>query len=295
MEVRELKEVMKKVHIKSEMEEEIMKNVMDAENEREQGGKHMCRRRMTGWQGKIAVAAIAVMIVGVGGVAVHAVVGDLAKKRMESMPEETKETLLDDIDAAEVDADTYSREMTDRERERKKELTIAYNKGQFPEGELKKVEDSSQIDKDTLCYVPSSGYMHLPDRELTDEEILQIIEYYEKMDFVLQERYEEENEDVVKKQKKLKEKVEAEGGISEKEAIKKAEKYLDEVFGKTSDGIAVRSNIWTAEEGEEWGVEVPDGKPVYAVTYYIRGVENYYIYISSTDGALLGTDYSGED
>lgn len=63
MEEKKLKEVMKKVQIKKEMEEEIVKNVMNFKNENEQAGKNV-RRRMKGWQGKAAAAAIALAVLG---------------------------------------------------------------------------------------------------------------------------------------------------------------------------------------------------------------------------------------
>lgn len=296
MEERELKEVMEKVHIKREMEEEIMKKIVNTQNEKQQAGKHINNRgKMVGWQSKAAAAAIALMVAGVGGVTVHAIVGNLVKERMESMPEKEVESILNQVDTSDAGADTYSRELTAKEKERREELSIAYYKGQFPQEELKKVQDESQIDKDVLCFVPATSYMYLPDRELTDEEILQIIDYYEKRDYSLEERYKETHPEKEQEQKKLKEQVKAEGGISEEEAIAKAKEYLDKEYGEDGDGMEVDHYLISAKEAEGWSIEVPDGKPVYRVTYSIRGIKHYYFAISSTDGTLLLSDCSTAD
>lgn len=295
MEVRELRKAVEKVQIKSEMEEEILKNVINMENEH--SNKNMNKRRKTtGWQGKAVAVVIALAVAGAGGFTVHAVVENLAQQRLESMSKEEVETLAEDNRIRQAEAGTYSRELTDKEMERERELSIAYQKGQFPESELNKVQDKSEIDKDALCYVLPTGYMYLPDRELTDEEILQMIDYYEKMNYAIEEQYKEkypeEEQEWEDEQRQLKEQIEAEGGISEEEAVAKAQEWLKKLYGEDGEGMKMGCCIWSVQMAEEVGWEAPDGKPFYDVDYAIEGVEYFDFKISSVDGTLICSEYS---
>lgn len=289
MEEKKLKEVMDKVHIKKEMEEEILKNVMNFKKENEQAGKNI-RGRKTGWQRKAAAAAIALAVVGVGGITTCAFVQNPIKARMESMAEEEKNALLKEIDKCTADATTSSRDFTKNELARQRELTMAYNKGRFPKKTIKRVESEEQVNKDTLCCNPSIGYVYFPDRELTDEEFLQIIDYNHKVDYVLRERAEKEYPEYTNKEEReaAKKQIKEEGGISEEEAITKAEQYLKTEYGLDSDGMELDCVASLPEEAAIF----TDEKPVYRVSYSIQHVESYYFVISSKDGTLLASDSS---
>ena len=273
--------------MKKKMEEDIMKDVMDVDKDKVQADKHV--RRKSGWKRNAVAAAIAIAVVGAGGFTVHAVVENLAKQRLESMPKEEKADLVDEIDTANVDASTYSRELTQEEEERKKELTIAYQKdGRFPEGELKRVEDESKVDKDTLCFVPETSYFYLPDRDLTDEELLQIIDYSKKVNYALQERYQEKYPEEAaaqeEKEKEARQKLEAEGAISEDEAVAKAQEWLEKLCGTTGEGMELNYYIDTDIFGTE-------ESPVHQVNWIIDGEEYCYFYID-IDGTLLSFEHS---
>lgn len=276
------------------MEEEIMKNVMNFKNENEQAGKNVRRRSMKGWQGKAAAAAIALAVLG-GGVTTYAIVENSVKARMESMAEEEKEALLKEIDESQADATTYSRDYTKNELVRQRELTMAYNKGRFPKKTIKRVKSEEQVDKDTLCCNPTTGYLYFPDRELSDEEFLQIIDYNEKVDYALQKRIEKESpESVIKEEDEaVKKQIKEEGGIREEEAIAKAEQYLKEEYGLDSEGMKLDCSAWLHEDAVLFTDEkLLDGSSVYQVIYSIQGVEHYYFIISSKDGSLLSSDVS---
>lgn len=195
------------------------------------------------------------------------------------MSEEEKEALLKEIDKSTAEANTYSREFTKSELARRRELTMAYNKGQFPKKTIKRVESEEQVDKDTLCCIPATQYFYFPDRELTDEEILQIIDYDHKVAYVVMERTYKENPELKEEEKTLKKQIKKEGGISEEEAIAKAKNYLKTEFGKDSDGMELKSYIKSDTDGEL----------VYLVVYSIQSVEYYYFTINSKDGTLLAS------
>lgn len=77
----------------------------------------------------------------------------------------------------------------------------------------------------TLCYIRSTGEYYLPDRELTDEELLEIIDCNFRIAFDTNRKTaaEYEAEDRAEREM-LEEKVKAAGGISEEEAVEIAKK-----------------------------------------------------------------------
>lgn len=289
MEERQLKEVVGKLHIKKEMEEEILKNVKKAELEQENGKKPGSKKR---WQTIAAAAAGVVVIAGLGGASVHAVVNSLVRDRMDSVPQETLEEMAEQLDSAHTVASGYSREFTESEKERQRELTKAYQNGTFPEAELVRVKNRSQIDEDTFCYISGEDCYNIPERELTDEEILQYIDFIQKMDYALQKRYEEEYSDEVQAKREAEQALVTEnaekGGISEEEAIAKAEEWLNVLYGESPDGMEMNSYI---EPENKYFADAPEENLVYRVLYRIRGYDSYGLYISG-NGDLLGADYS---
>lgn len=285
MDEQRLKEVMNRVHIKSEMEEEILKNLM---NETEGQATKKKANKNAGWQKKVAAAAIAVVCAGTVGFSANAIRNNMVKARMEAVPKLEMEEILNDIDSAQAEADTYSRELTSEEMSRETALRSEYLNGRFPEKELIKVrEESDIVDKDTLCFAVKTSYFNIPDRELTDEEILQIIDFGEKREYALRQRYEEMYADEIQEreaaEQAAKEELEAKGGITEEEAVIKAQEWLMKMFGKTPDGVECNHYLMMDEEGNA------GEHPVYMV-YYGLIHESYYFTISAEDGSLAGVD-----
>lgn len=270
---------LKAVYDKKKMEEYRMKN---AENDMEQEMKRAGKK--FGWQKKAVAAAIALTVVGAGGFTARAIVNNMVKERMESMSKEEKKALVDEADLIQVNASTYSRELTKEEKKRRKALMIAYQKeGRFPEGELKKIENESEVDKDMLCFLPETLYFYLPERDLTDEELLQIIDYFEKTNYALKEHYEEEYPEEVAAQKSAeedaKQKAEAKGGISEEEAVAKAQEWMKKLYGKTGEDMEWSYSIDIDGVGTE-------ESPCYGVTYSISGVESRSFSFDVADGTI---------
>lgn len=290
MDEMRLKQVMERVHIKTEMEEEILKNLQNNQLNEEPVRQKRGRKTM-GWQKRVAVAAIALVVVGTVGVSAGAVMNSFVKQRMEEIPEEEIQNIVEEIDAAQVDADTYSRELTAEERERMTALHSEYLSGKFPESELTVVEDQSRIDKEILCYASDTAYFNIPERDLTDEELLQMIDFNEKREYALQKRYEEEYADEIAEQKAAeqaeKQTVEEEGGITEEEAVIKATGLLENMFGKTADGMELNHYMNTTEEAAELG----QAGPTYVVCYSVMG-DYYYFTISANNGNPLEITHS---
>lgn len=282
---------LKAVYNKKKMEEDNMKNAVNTDNDTMQADKHV--RRKYGWQKKAVAAAVALAVVGAGGFTVRAVVNNMVKERMESMQKEEKKELVSEVDSSHVNASTYSRELTKEEKERQRELTIAYHKeGRFPEGELKRIENESEVDKDTLCFLPETLYFYLPERELTDEELLQMIDYFKKLNYALRERYEEEYPEEVAAQEaathETKQKIEAKGGISEEEAVIKAQEWLKNLYGTTGEDMDLSHYIDTNAVGTE-------ESPCYEIKYTIEGAEQTSISVDAADGTIREILHSGKE
>lgn len=108
----------------------------------------------------------------------------LLQNRMESLSDKERKVYVTDVENSIADADTFSRDLTDIEKKRIDELVLLYkNEGIFPEGTLLVVENMNEIDEDVLTFVSRESLFVLPDRELIDEEMLELIDFYYKRDY----------------------------------------------------------------------------------------------------------------
>ena len=108
------------------------------------------------------------------------------QQRMLSMDETEKKEMIDYTIHSVKDIDTYSRELTAVEKERMETLLYEYQvQGKFPENGLEIVDDRKMISSDTVAFLTEDSMFFLPERTLTDEELLQIIDFYFKRDYSL--------------------------------------------------------------------------------------------------------------
>ena len=105
--------------------------------------------------------------------------------RMESMNHEKLEEYFAQLQGANVSADSYSRPMTESETARMEELRQAYlEQGYFPRRELTLIDSPEKYKKGVAFYAERSTFF-LPETELTDEELLELIDFREKRDYSL--------------------------------------------------------------------------------------------------------------
>ena len=166
----------------------------------------------------------------------HTATNDLVKQRMEAMPEERKKELLKIIDSFPSDTIHLSRTLTPAEEKRRSELTAEYVKGKFPEYEITmvradKIEDLNNLDKDTLYYVYNRSRIYYPERELTDEEHLQVIDLFKKQEYVVAERYERDYKDEIAAAKAAQQKASEACNINQEKAIAIADEFRSKVLG----------------------------------------------------------------
>jgi len=289
----DVKEVMDQVHISSEMQEEIIMNI---QKRMENGNKNAARWN---WR-KMAVAAAAfVLAAGVVSFPVRAFVTSVVKERMESIPKEEVQEMNDMVQSKPTEADVFSREYSNEEKERSKELWQAYKDGKFPEGVIAQVDNAEDAPEGTLCYIRSTGVFNLPDQEMTDEEILEIIDFQHKMSYAVsqgtaaQEARAEEQE----KEKQWQEKIQAAGGISEDEAIEIATKQMKDELGERAEG----KEILKYEDGSVAVIKIDiseqmdyehEGDVAYLVIFSNPNEDDhstYYCMIDAVDGSILKT------
>ena len=109
----------------------------------------------------------------------------LYRARMESMNHEKLETYFSGLREADVAADSYSRPLTDSEKNRLEELRQAYlEEGYFPKKELVMLDSPEKYKKGVAFYAARSTFF-LPEEEMTDEELLELIDFREKRDYSL--------------------------------------------------------------------------------------------------------------
>lgn len=305
--VKELQEAVNSIQITDKMQEEMIRNVKEAVQEKEkntaeteiqdkrngQNRRNRKRRKMPRMASIAAAVAAVIVISGAISIPVRALVNSLIQERMEQEPVEEMEAIVEDLNSQQVDVDSFTREYTQQEEIRLKELAAQYQAGTFPTGELFQAQSVEEAESRELCFLVTNSTFYLPDRELTDEELLEIIDFYAKREYALTNHAEEERADEIAAQKEqekqqIAEVVEA-GGITEEEAVAIAAGYLEKIFGITGDGLELNhyydEDIVIAGENELYQVNWTD----------FPSRKYYYFYISAKDGGLVEAIYSGED
>lgn len=224
---KQVKEIMEQIHIPEEMQEDIIVNIQNSMENR--------KGRKGNWKKALGMAAAFALAAGVVSVPVRAVVTSVVKERMDSVPGEEMRDLNDMIQSQEAQADGFSREYTAGEKARNKELWQAYENGTFPEGVIAQVDSGDEAAEGTLCYDRSTGVFRLPDQEMTDEELLEIIDFQHRMSYAVEQSgavTEEEKAAYRAEEERKKNIVQEAGGIDGEEAIKIARKQLEADLGE---------------------------------------------------------------
>ncbi len=170
-------------------------------------------------------AAIVVVFLLMSSITVYAAI-DYIRQRMESLSEEVKDSYYEGLQNSPANADSYSREFTDNEKERIEELRAKYENGIFPAQKLPVIKTQSDADISTEFYfVEDTSLFVLPLRELTEDEILEMIDFYYCRDYSLTEKA-KENIVTVSPDKFVEN-----GGMDEQKAIEMAKADIGNVYG----------------------------------------------------------------
>lgn len=141
-------------------------------------------------------------------------------QRMSSLNEEEMLTYNSEVQNTDKEADSFSRQLSKLERDKMLEFREEYEtEGRFPTKEILKVQKKSEVVHGELCFCVENSTFYLPKQELTDDELLQIIDFMEKRDYS------------VRKKNSVSELPSSENEkVSEDEAVEFAKKILADVY-----------------------------------------------------------------
>ena len=109
------------------------------------------------------------------------------QQRMEAMNEQEIEDYFVQIYASRLGADHYSRPLTDREQTRMEELRQSYEQSAlFPEKALTMISSAEAYNGKGIAFSKDSSTFFLPEQDMSDEELLQIIDFRRRRDYSLQ-------------------------------------------------------------------------------------------------------------
>ena len=93
------------------------------------------------------------------------------------MTESEKREQLTGLNRSIAEADRFSRPLTTSERQRMRDLTISYEEGKkYPTGKITYIDSQKEIFKDEFYFLAENSTFYLPNNELTDEQLLEMID-----------------------------------------------------------------------------------------------------------------------
>ena len=234
---------------------------------------------------------------------------EISKIEQEVTSAQTDASVQTDGDTAQTQTDEQGvgtggimRAYSDKEKERMAGLQQSYqNETAKPEQMIQEVDSAEDVTEGTLCYIVSTGEYYLPDRELTDEELLEIIDCNFRISLntnrKTQAEYEAEDR---AKRAELEAKVKAAGGISEEKAVEIAQKAMETDLGEKAKELKLYINKtygWSSDLCvADWSEikEKDKGALAYSVGFnnVKEGMEidnslNYWCTVNAVDGSIL--------
>lgn len=238
---------------------------------------------------RIAAAFVAcILAAGLLSVPVRAVVNSLVKERMEEVPKAEITKISEQIQRQNVDANGFTRAYTEGEKTRRQKLYVQYMEGLFPANELIQVDSEEEAAKYEFCFLTTTSVFYLPqDRELTDEEILEQIDFEKKCDYALQEQHAEEIAERRAAEKEQIQEAVAAGGVTEEQAVEAAKGYLKRIFGLDGSGMEL-NHCYNNPDPDPAGIA-----GTYNVNWSDMGsYSSYFFFIDASDGTLRSMSYN---
>lgn len=138
--------------------------------------------RMT-WKKSVILAAALVTMMSF---TVSAAVGAY-RQRMAAMNEQEMEEYFVQIYTTKIGRDNYNRPYMDTEKQRMGELRASYEEeALFPKGALTMISEAEKYSGKGVAFLGNTSTFFFPEREMDDEELLQIIDFMYKRDYSLQ-------------------------------------------------------------------------------------------------------------
>lgn len=246
---------------------------------------HMIPKKKVSFS-KAAIAACSFAAAALICVPVSAKISDYVKERMEQMAPEEQAQYVDanDFQKMTKEHDTeallYSRDLSADESNRLADLWNKYrDEGLFPDGTLEiveKLEDGIQIA--SPVYETYNREIFLPERELTDEELLQMIDFSEKSAYAVS--HTDEAQAIIQAQQEFnKNPYPDETDLSQDAAVTRASTYLKEMYGVDCSEMDATAEYWI---GYGFGGDYGD----YEVTFTESDNTSYSVDLNGKTGSL---------
>ena len=187
-----------------------------------------------GSENKISAAMVCIILAGTGSI--YAAKNYLGQRLREMDAAKTGQ-YNDRTQSSIMGADSYSRNLTEAERERLSLLNNQYlSEGRFPESEITQFENEANVTDCCFYFVSSESKFYLPERKMTDEELLELIDFYYKRDFSVQNQNHPEKSSVRK------------CNIDENDAVNLSRESIKNVFGMDVSESDFTIELQPAEE-----------------------------------------------
>ncbi len=188
---------------------------------------------------KVAVAAMCLLALFVSVSAGAAV--NRYWQRMKELDSTEIARYNSDVQSVEREADEFSRPLSTSESERMDTLRQEYETaGRFPSGSLLQMKMESDIAENALCFCVENSTFYLPNRVLSDEELLQIVDFMEKREYSVQQGNKARQQESADNEK-----------IQEKEAVEIAKEALSAIYSVDCSGAKTRTEFDVAHNGRE--------------------------------------------
>lgn len=172
-----IKNIFNEIELSSEVRADIFNHCIEKQ--------HVKNVRIR-YAGQIAAAIVcALFLFGTG--TVYAAVS-IYQEYMEKMSDGEIEQRYEAVQSGSKEADSFSRRLSEEERQRMEGLRQAYKDGEkFPENSMMLIAGQEQIENPkSLYYDYVSCLFYLPEDTLSDEQLLQIIDVWEKANYSLE-------------------------------------------------------------------------------------------------------------
>ena len=260
-----LKRVVNEIHIDNATKERII-----IEGMRNYGKKCRNRKKLP------AIVAFSALTVILLSSPVMAQVRESLKQWLSHMTQKEISDIYDSVQNSEVEAFSVSRELSWNEKIRKDQLSNLYKKGErFPEGKIIILQQGEKANPDAVCYDEISATWYFPSHELTDEELLEIIDYEYKINYSLS--IINESEGIISVPESL------EAKITENQALEAAKKFIEAAYEVNFDSqrISIEKYVTGNYAIKYTGLESKEGY-----------IENCNILVSSQDGKIVDVYYN---
>lgn len=187
------------------------------------------RKYRMNWKKAVVLAAALTAMLSITVTAAVSVL----QQRMEAMNEKEMEEYFVQIYQNAVGADNYNRPYRDSEKARMAELRKSYEEtGLFPKGVLTMLSEPEDYKGRGVAFYGKTATFFFPEKEMSDEELLQIIDFLYKRDYSLQA---------------MNEKLKAGEIENPTESVnKEREKEIEETA--TADSVLQSEAVWNPEQ-----------------------------------------------